>query len=346
MARSTLTVLMGISIGVLFAVGGPLRGQTASQAIQTSRPTVYEIKMTTTLVVPTGNDKIDRVRVYHALPTLRAWSPEKAEYGGKNLEFSPKMSKEQTHQPTGSRYLLWTIDGQQNPGTKLVFSSTLTVASPNRTLDLKVVKANWKDYDAAPEDKTAVVDPAIAKAIHPELAKVADKIKSDLPPAQAVQAMCKWIVNNCKYDASVTFTQSDVNSIVQKKRGHCGHQAALLRQLTASVGIPVRTVYGMNLYAPDGRTSEIQKVRADFTNIHTWAEVYIPGVGWVEVDPNLGSDAYSLPAHRIQNNRWFQNYSIWLRESGADKQPGWTPVRGGFHSEYGVEHIISYSKKK
>lgn len=345
MTRRFLTLVTGLS-AVALAVAGPARGQTPAPTGKTPRHTVFEVRMTTTFVVPAGNDKIDRVRVYHALPTVRPWTPAEAGFGATDLKFTPDTAAEQGHAETDSKYLLWTVNGRQKPGTKLTFNSRMTVASPDRTLDPRAAKAGWKDYAPPPADKTAVVSPADAKAVHPELAKVAARIKADHPPAEAVRAMCQWIVDTIQYDASVPFTPSDVESIVRKKCGHCGHQATVFRQLTAGAGVPVRTVWGMNLYAPDGRTSGLQKVRADYTNTHTWAEVYFPGVGWVEADPALGTKAFALPAHQIQNNRWFQNYSIWLREAGADKQPTWTPVVGGFKSDYGVEHIISYGKKK
>ncbi len=343
MARRTRPALVALTLTALVAVVGPMRGQTPD-AVKTSKPTTFEVEMTTTFVVPAGNDKIDQVRVYHALPTPRKWSAE-GKHGAAKLSFSPKSAEELTHDETDSRHLLWTLEGRQKPGTKLTFKSDMTIPSADRSLNLKAVKTVWKDYDKRPEDKTALVDLAVVKAVHPELAKVAAKLKADLPPAQAVQAMCKWVVDTIKYDASVTFTPADIGDIVKQKCGHCGHQAAVLEQLTASAGIPIRTVWGMNLYAADGRTSALQKVRSDYTNIHTWAEVYLPKVGWVEVDPGLGDKAFSLPATLIQNNRWFQNYAIWMRESGKDKQPTWTPVKDGFRSDYGVEHVISYKKK-
>jgi hypothetical protein len=339
-----LSFAVGVVAVALFAAQ-PGPAQEPSPAIKTTKPVVYSIQMTTTFVVPAGNDKIDQVRVYHALPTVRSWSAPKATFGATKLDFVPNTAKEQSHAETASRHLLWQVDGRQKPGTKLTFRSSLTVSSPNRTLDLKAVKTTWKSYAAAPKDKAAVVDLAVAKAVHPELAKVAAKFKAAAPPAQAVEAMCKWIVDTFKYDASVSFVPSDVESILKHKCGHCGHQSHLLQQLTASAGIPYRMVWGMNLYAPDGRTSDLQKVRADYTNIHTWAEVYLPGVGWVELDPGLGAKAFSVPDHLIQNNRWFQNYAVWMREGGVDKQPTWTAVPGGFQSDYGVENIISYTKK-
>jgi hypothetical protein len=330
----------------LIAFPSLAKAQNLPPSVTTSNTKVYQIKMTTTFVVPAGNEKIDQVRVYHALPTLRPWSQAKNKFGAANLEFIPNTAKEEYHEPTDSRFLIWTVDGQQKPGTKLTFVSNMTITSVDRKYDAKAAKVKWDDYSTPQEDKAAVVDPKIAKSVHPDLAKLAAKLRADHSPPEAVQAMCKWILDNIKYDAAVPFVPADVDSTLKKKCGHCGHQAVLLEQLTASAGIPFRNIFGMNLYAPDGRKSDLQKVRADYTNIHTWAEVYFPGVGWIEVDPGQGANVYSLPAHLIQNNRWFQNYSIWMREGGVEKQPTWKPVKGGFRSDYGVENTISYSMKK
>lgn len=339
---SAVTVLYA----VMFTLTATAADQPLPKSIKTSKPVTYQVTMTTTFVVPEGNDKIDQVKVYHALPTVRPWSEPKAKFGATGLKFTPEGAKEEHHEPTDSDYLLWTVDGVQKPGTKLTFTSEMTITSPARRFDPKAAKVSWKDYDGKPEDKTAVVAPADAKAVHPELAKMAAKFKAEYAPPEAVLAMCKWILDTFKYDASVTFPITDFDSILEKKCGHCGHRAMLFQQLTASAGIPLRTVCGMYFQTPDGHKSDLYKVRPDFANIHAWAEVYFPGVGWVEADPYLGASAFDIPACQIQNNRWFQNYAVQVRDGGKEKTPTWTPVKGGFKSDYGVENVISFSKKK
>lgn len=345
MVRFLRLLVIGVAVGW---VGGPTEvawGQAAAQVVKTTRPTVYEIRMTTTLVIPPKNDRVNQVRVYHALPSVRPWSPSDSVHGALKVGFLPKSAVEQPHSPTGSRHLLWTVDGRQKPGAKLVFRSMLTVSSPDRTVNPDDVTTRWQDYSATSADKTAVVDAAVVRSVPQELSALAARFKSELPPAKAVQAMCKWIVDTFVYDASVPYSSSDVANILKNRRGHCGHQATLLTQLTASAGIPLRTVWGMNLYALDGKTGGLQSVRADYTNIHTWAEAYFPGVGWVELEPRHGANAFTLPSRLIQNNRWFQNYSVWLKEGDRDRQPAWIPREGGFNSDFGVSHIISFNKK-
>jgi hypothetical protein len=332
-----VSLLVTLTFGNAFSFGQA----TLPKAIKTSNETVYTIKMETTFEVP-ENGRIEQLRVYHALPTLRPWSKSAEKYGATAVNFDAKIGKIETHNDTDSHYIVFALSPQQKPGTKLQFTSVMKITSVERRLDLTAAKVAWADYKAVPKDKEAVVNQKVKDNVHPELAKVAAGLKEKHAPPKAVQAAAAWVKDEIKYDASVPYPRENINEIMLNKKGHCGHQANVFEQLMASLGVPMRTVWGMNLYAPDGRTGELQKVRADFTNIHTWAEVYFSGIGWVEVDPNLGDKAFSLPAYLIQNNRWFQNYMIWFRDNNRDKQPTWTTRQGGFRSDYGVEHIISY----
>jgi len=318
--------------------------QAHSPGLVIRYPLVYRVKMETKFVVPAQNEVIDELRVWHALPTLRPWSNVTDEVGASEITWS--SSGEQLYEEKhDSHHVFWNKAGRLKPGTAFEFTSRFTVRSVQREFNPEKARVRWKDYDELTKDETATVDPALTKNVHPKIADLADGITMSMPPPLAVREFCKWIKKTIKYDAGVSYPPSDVASILKNCRGHCGHQCALLEQLCARSGIPFRRVWGLNLCKPTGK-GELYAVRADYTNIHTWAEVYFPGIGWIEVEPNKGKEAYFLPARLVQNNRWFQNYSIWIREEGQWKRPTWSYKGGKYISDYGVEHLITYSVGK
>src|SRR5262249_6260478 len=68
---------------------GIAAGRDAPSAIKTSQPTVYHITVETTFVVPEGNNEIDQVRIFQALPTRRPWDPQGASQGATEVKTTP-----------------------------------------------------------------------------------------------------------------------------------------------------------------------------------------------------------------------------------------------------------------
>jgi hypothetical protein len=306
-------------------------------------PVVYRIKMQTTLTVPADNHGIDRIRVWHALPTRRLWSRTLDDVGVTHIQASSGgvLQFKKRHR---SYQNYWEIDQPQKPGQRYTFVSRYQVRSVERDFLPDAAGVSWVDYERPAEVPEAKVDLKQAGEIHPVLVGVADEIKQNLPPALAVYEFCKWINKTIAYEASVPYSTRDIEAILENSRGHCGHRTHVLRQLCARAGIPMRRVLGLNLNTPDGRGS-LHEIKADYTNVHTWAEVYFPGVGWVEVEPANGMHPFRIPAQCIQNNTWFQNYSIWIRENDNEKHDTWTYENGKYTSDYGVENLITFTKR-
>ena len=216
---------------------------------------------------------------------------------------TPILSYSLTVEPAG-HFVNWQQDPQGNYLARLVFPDPTKVFSVQVDLVAELAVFNPFDFflEPAAEKFPFTYEPQLATELAPYLRK--DPLDStpkfaaflqslDLTPKPTIDFL---VALNLRINQAVRYiirlepgVQTPEETLTNVS-GSCRDSGWLMVQTFRHLGLAARFVSGYliqlradvkSLDGPSGATE-------DFTDLHAWCEVYLPGAGWVGLDPTSG----------------------------------------------------------
>jgi len=148
--------------------------------------------------------------------------------------------------------------------------------------------------------------------------------QNDKPIGKAILEMLDAFADEFEFDPTATEISTPVSKILEQRRGVCQDFAHLMLASLRSCGLAARYVSGYILTSPPEGQERLEGADGS----HAWVAVFIPGTGWVDVDPTnrlVCSDQHIKVAYG-------RDYSDVSMIKGA--------VRGGGHQDLLVEVTV------
>jgi transglutaminase-like putative cysteine protease len=228
-----------------------------------SNPITY--KVTRTVTIRNTGAQIDLVRVWLSLAV--AWD---SQTNVTTDATTPASTSTWQDSQSGNKVLFWELRGQPASGSSITLTDEFTYTchqiscevDPNRIGTYNKTSSDYQFYTRS--EKYIESDNAQIKEISGRLQQ--DKTN----PYAVAGAIYDWVMNSLTY--RTVGGLKGAKFALDNKYGECGDYSALFVALCRAAGIPARPVVGR------WATSS----PADW---HVWAEFYLPGYGWLPVDP-------------------------------------------------------------
>jgi uncharacterized protein (DUF2126 family)/transglutaminase-like putative cysteine protease len=199
-------------------------------------------------------------------------------------------------------YLNWQQDPYSNHLARLVFPEP--VKELNIEVDLIAEMTVINPFDFFIEESAGhypfAYDPVLARELIPYLetepagpgliALVSELRATKIPMVDYIVELNRRVHERIRYLIRLEPGIQTCEQTLTLGSGSCRDSGWLLVQVLRHLGLAARFVSGYliqlkaDIPALDGPSGP----EADFTDLHAWAEIYLPGAGWVGLDPTSG----------------------------------------------------------
>ena len=160
-------------------------------------------------------------------------------------------------------------------------------ASGEQTVTMRFTATSIRRHIKKLKDSKEPIPADVMKYLEPNRYIVTDgkvaKIAKDITRGKRTilskaRAIYDWMVENTYRDPTVKGCGLGiVEQVLAKRGGKCVDLSSVYVALARAAGVPAREVFGLRL-----GTKPHQDITGGY---HCWAEFYLPGTGWVPVDP-------------------------------------------------------------
>ena len=201
-----------------------------------------------------------------------------------------------------SQFLNWQQDPHGNYLARVVFPEKTRDLAVDIDLIVEMSVINPFDFFLEPsaEKYPFTYEPWLAKDLTPFLGAapvgtgLCDLLKNiDRRPRRTVDFLVELnrrLSEDIRYIIRLEPGVQAPEETLARRSGSCRDTGWLLVQILRNLGLAARFVSGYLIQlVPDVKSLDGPSgAAADFTDLHAWVEVYLPGAGWVGLDPTSG----------------------------------------------------------
>jgi transglutaminase-like putative cysteine protease len=202
----------------------------------------------------------------------------------------------------GEHFINWQQDPYGNLLARLVFLEKATEFSVVVDLVAELTVVNPFDFflEKYAEELPFEYEPALLRELAPylETSCVGPRLQALVQQAKREKArtvdylveLNQALQNRIKYLIRLEPGIQTPEETLTLQSGSCRDTAWLMVQLLRNLGLAARFVSGYLIQlAPDVKALDGPSgTEKDVTDLHAWAEVYLPGAGWIGLDPTSG----------------------------------------------------------